>query len=357
MGIRNLVDSFPSFARKPVSLLFETAMLWIDVIYDTRQYARYACLNGRVPRTQEQFVGLLEKSYHAIEKGMALPSPRPLFGERHLSFILDLLTKFGDRYGHLPVCSSAISSIRCYIRMHRRLHIYDNTIDELQLQLNSVSDKLPSCSHSQHEGGTSTKLRTEIRELSSLDFYSFLRSRHSVRQFSDKPVDLSLILEAAEMAQTTPSVCNRQPWGMYVLADKQEIAQVLSVQGGARGFSHQVDKLLVVVAKLEAFAHSFERYEPWIDGGMFSMSLVYALHSLGLGTCCLNWSRDRHVDRRLRRITPIRESERIVMLIAVGHLPEELQICRATRYPVSDVVVVRQNGATPTGSCDVKRPG
>ena len=49
--------------------------------------------------------------------------------------------------------------------------------------------------------------------------------------------------------------------------------------------------LLIIAMDLKAFVPAHERYQHWIDGGMFSMSIIYALHSLGLSSCCLNWSK------------------------------------------------------------------
>ena len=46
---------------------------------------------------------------------------------------------------------------------------------------------------------------------------SILRTRHSVRTFTDKEVGEKLIKEIIEDAQWAPSWCNSQPWKAYVL--------------------------------------------------------------------------------------------------------------------------------------------
>ncbi len=55
---------------------------------------------------------------------------------------------------------------------------------------------------------------------------------------------------------------------------------------------------------------------------MFSMSLVYGLYSLGLGTFCLNWSVKNKQDKQLKMIAGIPDSDLVIMMITVGYLPE-----------------------------------
>ena len=52
------------------------------------------------------------------------------------------------------------------------------------------------------------------------------------------------------------------------------------------------------------------------------MSLVYGLHSLGLGTFCLNWSVKNQQDKQLKMIAEIPDYDLVIMMIVVGYLPE-----------------------------------
>ena len=42
-----------------------------------------------------------------------------------------------------------------------------------------------------------------------------INSRHSVRQFTDQPVDRDLIKKVVKLAQQAPSWVNSQPWQVY----------------------------------------------------------------------------------------------------------------------------------------------
>src|SRR3546814_4434684 len=43
-------------------------------------------------------------------------------------------------------------------------------------------------------------------------------------------------------------------------------------------------------------------YTTLFRSGMFSMSLVWALHALGYSSCCLNWSKTPSDDRKIRKM-------------------------------------------------------
>jgi nitroreductase len=72
---------------------------------------------------------------------------------------------------------------------------------------------------------------------------------------------------------------------------------------------------------------------------MFAMSLVYGLHAQGLGSCCLNWCAELSAERRLRAITEIPDHEAVIMMIAIGHVPESLLVAQSVRKPLSEVLV------------------
>ena len=83
----------------------------------------------------------------------------------------------------------------------------------------------------------------------------------------------------------SPSACNRQAWHVYHSDSDEVKLAVLKEQSGNKGFGDKIPNLLIVASDLKAFMPAEERYQHWIDGGMFSMSLVYAFHSLGVASC------------------------------------------------------------------------
>lgn len=166
----------------------------------------------------------------------------------------------------------------------------------------------------------------------------FFLTRRSVRDFSERAVAEETIERAILLATSSPSVCNRQAWHVYVSDKRNIIDRALTFQNGNTGFGHQVRTLLVVCADLAAFHDGMERYQHWIDGGMFAMSIVLALHSLGVASCCLNWSRGPRQDVAFRKAFNVVSSHSVVMMIAVGYPNDVVKVCASPRRPLGDIL-------------------
>jgi nitroreductase len=156
-------------------------------------------------------------------------------------------------------------------------------------------------------------------------------SRYSIRNFSKEPVPEELIRDVVRIAQKSPSVCNRQSWHVYVIKDPALKEKALALQNGNRGFGHTADFVAVITSDLQTFASAGGRNQCFIDGGLFAMSLMYALHSKGVGTCPLNWMVEPSQDRKLRAVVPIRPSENVIMMMVGGFLPERLIVPKSAR--------------------------
>jgi len=92
--------------------------------------------------------------------------------------------------------------------------------------------------------------------------------------------------------------------------------------------------------------------QPWTDGGMFAMSFVLALHSRGLGTVCLNWSKTQADEQTFRKAFDIGNDEVIVMLVAFGHLPEEYRVAASPRVAL-DHTLTELRPAHPHGQVEL----
>jgi len=71
----------------------------------------------------------------------------------------------------------------------------------------------------------------------SHSFYQDIKRRHSIRKFSDRPVDRQIIENCIKAAGTAPSGANHQPWH-FVAIESREIKKQIRKQAEAheRGF-------------------------------------------------------------------------------------------------------------------------
>jgi len=293
--------------------------------YDFKIFLKSSTLLNECERENQS--SKLVLLYHAIEKGLSLPQPRKNFGQERIIELLDRLKTYRLAYGDDDVVESSLSALFAYLDHSSEGGVCDRVRDYL-LSENTLN--------AQSAGVLDVK-REEILKDSMINFEDFCRSRYSIRNFTPETVDSGLIEKAVGIAQKTPSVCNRQTSRVHILRGAKK-GRILEIQMGSRGFGECIDVVLVMTSDRRAFTTVGERNQCWVDSGMFAMSVIYALHSLGLGTCCLNWSLTSDRDQQARQVFSIDDSEAISMIIAVGHIPETLKVAASPRLPVAEVM-------------------
>jgi len=78
---------------------------------------------------------------------------------------------------------------------------------------------------------------------------------------------------------------------------------------------------------------------------MYGMSFIYACHSLGLGTCSLNWAKKMSTDKKIRSLLPIKNEHNILMMIGIGMPFSEFKVCRSTRGSILEkYIYIEKNG-------------
>ncbi len=305
--------------------------------YDCQRFFKWSSLKNE-KFSQTQLRALITMDYHRIEKGLALFEPRVGFGGDVVNRLLSNLQTYQQSFGLDYTGQIALNTLFSYYHFNLENGVnnellYQNLCDLKKTIINSKEIT--------YQGGVLKVTKHSILDAAQIDLRKFFESRYSIRRFTSEEVDISLIKQAVEMAQKTPSVCNRQSSKVYLFTEDEDKKKVLSYQNGNRGFGDQVNKVLIVTSNLEHFVSIGERNQCWIDGGMFAMSLIYALHSLGLGTCCLNWSVELKIDNELRNVAKISDAEAIIMMIAVGYIPEQLNIAQSPRKKIEEVLIIK----------------
>lgn len=300
--------------------------LYKSYYYDAVKYIKYSNTYYKND-SKEKLRADIIKRYHVVEKGLTMPERRFSFGREVIMVLIQECNDFKNRYGtdELQV-RQAVMILYEYLKVHQ-----DNSV-ELDEELKSKILRLIKAyqidtatvqGHSDPETYFSKK---------DGDFAEFAKSRYSVRNYSDKDVPVQLFDSVISLALHAPSACNRQPSRVFLVSDKEKIKAVLAVQNGNRGFGHLANKLLIVTVDLSGFIGLIERNLAWIDGGIFSMNLLYALHYYGIGACPLNWAVEPEKDRKLHKICDIPENHRIVLVVSCGYPKEEFNHPLSLRY-------------------------
>lgn len=275
--------------------------------------------------------------YHKLEKGLCLPvEARRFFGIDPALETCRLLHEWRQSGLALdaPIYLASIEVLRAWRQrltetpspQKAKIH---NLLDEVDTLI-ATAPSMPS-------------LQTPIpvKKIDAIEFDNFLSlmtARRSTRDFDGRPVDFLLIEKAVSVAQLSPSACNRQPWHLHFYEDKESIKSMLALQNGNLGFGQTVPLLAVVTTNLATFFNASERIEPALDGGLFLMSFILALQSLGLSTCCLNWCVFPEADLHAHKLGHIPSAEKILTFLAIGWARDSAVVPLSARRPIADVI-------------------
>lgn len=302
----------------------------LDYFYDTRRYFVHS-QSGRYQLNSDQLRGRLLQKAHSIEKGLSMPNPRDFFGKAALRQLEQLIRMYEDQglpEDHVSI-RMARGSIRAYFERHAGKDI---PADIARFEKLALAGPAPA------DTGTVTLGRDAQVLAGQGDLESVMRSRRSTRMFAPGAVNADVLRQAVALAGTSPSVCNRQSSRVYVIRDAETKSRILTLQGGNRGFGDDIDTVLVVASDMSNFRDGKERNQGFVDGGMFAMSLLLALHSKGLGTIPLNWSADRRKNAKLLRILDLPQNDLIIMMIGVGQIPESFEVAASPRRGLDELL-------------------
>lgn len=349
--------------RSVVRRVRAVRQLGLAFAHDAWSYARGSGLL-RQGRTAAQ--AQLLKTAHRIDKGLALPAPRPGFGREALLQLDRQLQTFATHHGADWAWDEAVRTVARY-RLHQMGPEGDRGTRAseptgpagpvLDPGIRAVLARWGAPSEAQDAAPAALLIpesavvltREAVQAQARGSFESLVRSRRSVRQFAGDEVPRSLLEQAVALAAHTPSVCNRAGARVWAVFDADRRRTLLRHQNGHHGFADRASALLIVSVRPEVFDSVGERHQGWIDGGLFAMTLILALHEQGLGTCCLNWSVGPEVDAAFKRDAGLPRDELVVMLVAVGTLPPVFTVAHSPRRPLGELLSWLDDRPFPSG--------
>ena len=286
--------------------------------------------SGNCCENEQQYEALITKLYHAVEKGLSYLNYRPGFGQKNIEDLMMLLEAYSERYDVSAFFyETALSTLAEYVKKNKEFGHEDVA---LEARIHALKGKANTY-------GGAMEFEPFSKGVEGLDFDGFVKSRHSLRHFSETPVDIDCVKRAIELAQHTPSACNRQGWRTRVIRNREKIQSVLQNQNGNRGFGEEIDVLLVVTGDLRYFNKSREAHQVFIDGGMYAMNVLHALHHEGLASVPLSASLTVNQEENVRKAIGMDEAEVLILFIGVGNYPEKCITTKSSRKPCEITVL------------------
>jgi iodotyrosine deiodinase len=201
---------------------------------------------------------------------------------------------------------------------------------------------------------------------SAQTFYSFMQRRHTIRDYSDRPVAREVIEQCVLAAGTAPSGANHQPWHFVAIADLEHKHRIrLAAEEEEEGFygggaSEEWLKALEPVGTSKDKPHLdiapwlivifAQRYGRFPNGekfknyyvpesvGIATGFLIGALHHAGLASLT-------HTPNPMRFLNDLcnrPDSEKPVMILAVGHPAEDATVPTVAKIkkPLDEILTV-----------------
>ncbi len=188
-----------------------------------------------------------------------------------------------------------------------------------------------------------------------------LRTRRSVRHFSETPIPLDVVRRCIETAAQSPSGANKQPWTFVLVTDpavKREIRTAAEAEESSfysdrapqswlndlhplgtdahKPFLEAAPALVVVFAQSKG-PDDEKHYYVKESVGIATGVLIAALHLAGLATLTHTPSPMKFLARILGR--PPREKP--FLLVPIGYPVEGCEVPDITRKPLGEVLIER----------------
>lgn len=278
---------------------------------------------------------LIISKYHSLEKGLLHKTIKHQFGKQRVIELIELLKREDVKFHrHRTQILAAYISLCGYYEIHTELNI-----DISSYFYRADYDLFKKYSDSNLSSVKNNQRSTYFKN-SNNDFYNFSNSRCSVRDFTGEKIPLDIIKNVIELTKNAPSVCNRQSVKVYYIDEKIIINSVFEIQQGLNGYTDEISQLLVVVSDRNYFFSVGERNQLYIDGGIFLMNLLYALHFYKISSCPAHWGLNYDSDNKIKKILSISESEKVICLVAIGIPKDEFKTTLSLRRSNDEILKI-----------------
>ncbi len=202
----------------------------------------------------------------------------------------------------------------------------------------------------------------------ALAFYDKMKRRHTVRDYSDRPVSRAVIEECIRAAGTAPSGANHQPWHFVAISNPEmkrrireeaeeeerkfydggagdEWLKALEPIGTNDQKPHLEDAPWLIVIFAQRWGHfddgvRFKNYYVPESTGIATGFLLTALHHAGL----VSLTHTPNPMKFLNKLLDRPDHEKPIMIVAVGHPSEEAKVPKVAKMkkPLDEIMTVAE---------------
>lgn len=250
---------------------------------------------------------------HSIEKGMTNSTPRP-FGNQKIKNIILLLNNIKDEKECFEY-NLGMSCLEAYLNLYKKMGWVNK--EEYKIVFDYLKDK----QYKTISVGARIIKKSEL--ICKDNYYNLLSTRHSVRNFENKKILDTDIEKAIKMAMLTPSACNRQMCKIYYISNSEYKNLIIKLGQGFGNFNVESVNIFIITFDINSNISIGERNQGWFNSGLLGMNFVNALHSIGIGSCFVQFGNSYRDEKIIKEKLEIPSNERIAVILAAGYYTEE----------------------------------
>ena len=255
----------------------------------------------------------LRRNIHRLEKGLCSKNRRKIFGLAYIDETVDEFIKFYKE-------DSKSEKSKYYLGI---LKHFFNVVDKNNIIIKTAFNKLKEINNfAKIECKEEKKLLflKKAESNSSQIFHNLLESRRSVRFYLQQKIEKSIIQEAINASNNSPSACNRLPYEFFIFNEKDKINKILKFADGFQGNPNHVPYLLVLVGDLSAYISQADRHLIYIDSSYGIMNFILSLRTKNIGSCILNYSENKEYDIQLSKLLKLEDHKRVINFMTFGYI-------------------------------------
>ena len=167
--------------------------------------------------------------------------------------------------------------------------------------------------------------RSDVANLETMDFLEVIEKRHSVRKYSDKPVEKEILDAIVKVAQTAPSSRNSKSSAFMIVEDRDTLEALSQMRDYGSALLAGAQAAIVVMgdeAKTDLWVDNCAISATFVQLAVTAMDLVSFWVHIN-GRPCVRLEPDgAKAEDYVRNLLGIKEGMRPYCAIAIGY-PEE----------------------------------
>jgi nitroreductase len=152
-----------------------------------------------------------------------------------------------------------------------------------------------------------------------------LKTRRSIRTYTNQPVERKIIEEIIDCARMAPTAMNDQPWDFIVITGKQDLARIPTILGHGEFIANAAFCVLVTARQSGCSVE---------DSCAATENLLIAAEAYGLGACWVAGAPQAYAPVIIKTFGAP-EGHTLVSIVSVGH-PAESPVIE--KRPLAEVL-------------------